>query len=82
MLLQGQERLHLGGDYRANFSPVKRAEILLQLHDKFQLGLKYKPSCFLENKLTAHGHVVFSARMKFHFDYIDFLWIFQPVYPG
>ena len=27
----------------ANFSPVGRTEILWQLHDKFQPGLKYKP---------------------------------------
>ena len=54
----------------ANFSPVGRAEILLRLHDKFQIYRLYsteifsplQPSCLLENNLTAHAHVAFSAR--------------------
>ena len=41
-----------------------RAEMLLQLHNKFQLGIKYKPFCFLENNLTAQALFVLSARAE------------------
>ena len=39
-----RKKMNLGADYMAKFGPeVRRAEILLGLHDKFQLGLEYKP---------------------------------------
>ena len=71
-LLVGGQNLYdklrgwLHGEYqsRLNFSPMGRAEILLRLHDKFQLGQK---SCVLENNLTAHARVAFSARADIPF---------------
>ena len=48
----------------ANISPVGWAEILLQLHNKFQPGLK---SCLLQSNLTAHARVAFSTWADFPF---------------
>ena len=38
--------------------------MLLQLHNKFQLGIKYTPFCLLENNLTAQALFVLSARAE------------------
>ena len=54
----------------ANISPVGWAEILLQLHNKFQPWLK---SCLLESNLTAHARLPFQPGLTFRFDYMDIL---------
>ena len=50
-----------------------QAEILLRLQENFQPS---QPSCFLENNLTVHAHVTFSARadisFRLHGLYADF----------
>ena len=40
--------------------------------------LQRQPSCFLENKITAHVQ----AGLKFRFDYMRVFQIFRPVSPG
>ena len=55
-----------------NFSPAKGAEILLQLHEEFQPGLK----SICMSKLD------FQPGLKFPFDYMGFFLIFKSVCPG
>jgi len=65
----------------ANFTPVGRAEILLRLHDKFQIYRLYSteissPSCFPGNNLTVYARVVLLARadvpFRLHGIFADF----------
>ena len=72
-------------------SPVGRAEILLPLHDKFQIYRLYftevfspsQPSCFLENNLSANAHVAFSALADVPFRLIHGIFAdFSALLPG
>ena len=55
-----------------------RGEILLRLHDELQPRLKYWPSWFLENKITAQVQAHYSARAEIPFRLNKNFSDFQP----